>query len=58
MARPKEKDSRITSFSLNVEVLDRLTKFCKVTGIPKTKVVEKAIMSFIDKFENTYMKNK
>ena len=57
--KPKTKDSRITSFSLDVKVLDKLDNYCKVTYVPKTKVVEIAINEYIDSMtENNSLFNK
>ena len=51
MAKTKTKDSKITSFSLDVKVLNRLDEYCKVTYVPKTKVVEIAINEYLDNME-------
>ncbi|MDY4495168.1 MAG: ribbon-helix-helix domain-containing protein [Erysipelotrichaceae bacterium] len=51
MAKPKIKDSKVTSFSLDVKVLDRLDDYCKTTYIPKTKVVELALERYLDEME-------
>lgn len=49
MGRPKGKTTECTSFSMNKEVLARLNAYSDETMIPKTKVVEKAIMEYLDK---------
>ncbi len=51
MAKPKIKDSKVTSFSLDVKVLDRLDEYCKTTYVPKTKVVELALERYLDEME-------
>lgn len=51
MAKIKTKDSKVTSFSLDVKVLDRLDEYCKATYVPKTKVVEVAINEYLDVME-------
>lgn len=51
MAKPKTKDSKVVSFSLDVKVLDKLDKYCKETYVPKTKVVEVAVAKYIDEMK-------
>lgn len=51
MAKPKIKDSKVTSFSLDVKVLDRLDEYCKTTYVPKTRVVELALERYLDEME-------
>ncbi len=51
MAKTKTKDSKVTSFSLDVKVLDKLDEYCKTTYVPKTKVVEVALNEYLDKME-------
>ena len=51
MAKVKTKDSRVTSFSLDVKILDKLDNYCKVTYVPKTKVVEVALNEYLDAME-------
>ena len=51
MAKPKLKESRTTSFSLDIKVLNRLDEYHKKTFVPKTKVIEQAVMEYLDKME-------
>ncbi len=51
MAKTKTKDSKVTSFSLDVKVLDRLDEYCKATYVPKTKVVEIALNEYLNNME-------
>lgn len=51
MAKPKTKDSKVVSFSLDVKVLDKLDEYCKETYVPKTKVVEIAVAKYIDEMK-------
>lgn len=51
MAKPKTKDSKVVSFSLDVKVLDKLDEYCKETYVPKTKVVEVAVTKYIDEMK-------
>lgn len=55
MGRPRGTTTEATSFSLNKDVLARLNAYSAQTMIPKTKIVEKSIMDFLDKmgFEKT-----
>lgn len=48
MAKPKTKDSKVVSFSLDVKVIEKLEEYCKKTYVPKTKVVELAILKYVD----------
>ena len=51
MAKPKTKDSKVVSFSLDVKVLDKLDEYCKETYVPKTMVVEVAVTKYIDEMK-------
>lgn len=51
MPKTKTKESRVTSFSLDAKVLDRLDDYCKVTFVPKTRVVEMALNKYLDAME-------
>lgn len=53
MPKPKTKDAKITSFSLDVEVLNKLDDYCKKTYVPKTKVVELAISKYVDEMSKS-----
>lgn len=52
MAKPKTKESKIVSFSLDLKVLEKLDSYSKRTYIPKTKVVELALSKYIDDMKN------
>ena len=51
MSKPKIKNSKVTSFSLDVEILERLDNYCKTTFVPKTKVVELSLKKYLDEME-------
>lgn len=51
MAKPKTKESKIVSFSLDLKVLEKLDSYSKNTYVPKTKVVELALSKYIDDME-------
>lgn len=51
MAKPKTKDSKVTSFSLDVKVLDRMNEYSKKTFVPKTKIIEQAVTEYLNKME-------
>lgn len=53
MAKPKIKDSKVVSFSLDLKVLEKLDDYSNKTYIPKTKVVELAISKYIDDITNS-----
>ena len=52
MAKPKTKESKVVSFSLDMKVLEKLDNYSSKTYIPKTKVVELALSKYIDDIEN------
>lgn len=52
MAKPKTKESKIVSFSLDLKILEKLDSYSKRTYIPKTKVVELALSKYIDDMKN------
>lgn len=52
MAKPKTKESKIVSFSLDLKILEKLDSYSKRTYIPKTKVVELALSKYIDEMKN------
>ena len=51
MPKPKTKESKTTSFSLDVKVLDRMNEYSKKTFVPKTKIIEQAVTEYLDKME-------
>lgn len=51
MGRPKSKDAKATSFSLDVEILKRLQEKAKQLEVPKTRIVERAIVEYFDRLE-------
>lgn len=48
MTRPKIKESKTVSYSLDNEVLELLEKYARETMIPKTRIVEQAIKEYIE----------
>lgn len=48
MARAK-KEYRSVSFKLDLEICDRLDAYSEESGVPKTKVVERALDRYLDK---------
>lgn len=57
MAKPKTKDSKIVSFSLDMKVLEKLDDYSNKTYVPKTKVVELAVSKYIDDITNKQKKS-
>ena len=51
MAKPKTKDPKIVSFSLDEKIVDRMNKYSKKTFVPKTKIVEQAVNEYLNKME-------
>lgn len=49
MGRPKGVNTECTSFSLNKEVLAKLNAYSEYSLISKTKIVEKAVLEYLDK---------
>ena len=56
MGRPKSKDAKSTSFSLDVEILERLAVSAKELNVPKTKIVERAISEYLDRLEQNRLR--
>ena len=52
MEKPKTKESKIVSLSLDLKILEKLDSYSKRTYIPKTKVVELALSKYIDDMKN------
>ena len=44
MAKLKLKESRTTSFSFDIKGLNRLDEYHKKTFVPKTRIIEQAVM--------------
>lgn len=57
MAKPKTKDSKVVSFSLDMKVLEKLDDYSNKTYVPKTKVVELAVSKYIDDITNKQKKS-
>lgn len=51
MAREK-RDATKVSFLLDNEILKRLEEFCRRTGRTKTKVIEMAILMFLEEHKD------
>lgn len=49
MARPR-KESVALNINLDTEANEKLLKFCDITGLTKTKAIEKAIIQYIDEY--------
>lgn len=52
MARPK-KESVNLSINLDKKVADALNAMVEETGIPKTVIIEKGTMEFIERYNRT-----
>lgn len=50
MPRPK-KDGIFLNCYVNRQIIDKLETYCDKTGIPKTRVVEKALSQYLMQFE-------
>lgn len=44
-----KKEYRSVSFKLDLGICDRLDAYSEETGVPKTKVVERALAMYLDK---------
>lgn len=53
MARPKGEPRKQTCFTLDEAVLKRLQVYSDKTYVPKAKVVQVAIIEYLDKMEGT-----
>lgn len=49
MARLK-KDRASLNINIETEINDKLVEFCDITGLTKTKAIEKAIIQYIDEY--------
>ena len=49
MVNTKGRNTKSTSFSLNIGILDRLDAYSDVSNLSKTKIVEQALTEFLDK---------
>ena len=57
MSKEKPKGVKITSFSLRYSIWARLNRVSTESGIPATKIVEKAITEYLDKNEERLTNN-
>lgn len=57
MARPK-KDSVALNINIEAEINDKLVEFCEITGLTKTKAIEKAVDRFIDEYFKAHPEEK
>lgn len=48
MTRPKTKDSKTVSYSLDIHILELLEQYSNETMIPKTRIIEQAIKEYIE----------
>ena len=51
MARIK-KEYRAMSFKLDAEICDRLNAYSEESGVPKTKVVERALDRYLEEYKD------
>ena len=52
MPRPK-KDFEPINCKIEREIAEKLEKMCEDTGLSKTKVVEKALIKYIEEYNKT-----
>lgn len=57
MARTK-KDSVALNINIEAEINDKLVEFCNITGLTKTKSIEKAIDRYIDEYFKAHPEEK
>ena len=50
--KEKIKEFKANTYSLDVDVLRKLEEYSKETMIPKTRIIEQAIIEYIDKRKN------
>ena len=48
----KKRDATKVSFLLDNQLIKRLEEFCQKTGRTKTKVIEMAILQFLEKYKD------
>ena len=56
MAKEKMKYSHPFSIRMEDSIYERLTKFCEESGQSKTTAVERAVMMYIDDYEEKQKK--
>lgn len=52
MARPKGEPRKQTCFTLDTAILQRLQDYSDRTYVPKAKVIQLAIVEYLDKMED------
>lgn len=51
---PKQKkDSCPFSIRMATDIYNRMNKYCEDTGMPKTTVIERAIIMYLDDYDET-----
>lgn len=50
MARPKTRDFKAISLNVDVKILDKLEKYCELTGRTKTKAIERILDKFLTEY--------
>lgn len=56
MARPKIKDSKAMTVRLDSELFERLNEYCEKSGQTKTTAVERALVMFIEDYNDKMKK--
>ena len=57
MSKENPKGVKVTSFSLKYSIWARLSRVSQKSGVPATKIVEKAITEYLDKNEERLTNN-
>lgn len=56
MARPKIKDSKAMTVRLDSNLFDKLNEYCEKSGQTKTTAVERALVMFIEDYNEKMKK--
>lgn len=56
MARPKVKDSKAMTVRLDSDLFDKLNEYCEKSGQTKTTAVERALVMFIEDYNEKMKK--
>lgn len=56
MTKPKIKNAKTCSYSLDVKVIEMLDKYSEESLIPKTRIIEQAIKEYIEARTNKKFK--
>ena len=45
------KNRKVINIAIDIEILERLDKYSKETGIPKTRICDRALTEFFERYK-------